>query len=64
MNEYDQVSYKEYEQATRKVWSIENKIKDRIGYYPQKITEPFLASYLERIERSEVKPMKIYKKEE
>jgi hypothetical protein len=64
MSEYDQVSYKEYEQATRKVWSIENMIKDRIGYYPQKITEQFLASYLERIERSEVKPMKIYKKEE
>lgn len=64
MSKYDQASYTEYEQATRKVWVIENIIKDRLGYYPQKITEPFLASYLERIERSEGKPMKIYKKEE
>ena len=54
-------SYDEYEKATRKVWVIENIIKDRIGYFPQKVTEKFLAMYLERIEKSTQKRMHIRK---
>lgn len=52
-------SFSEYEKATRKVWVIENIIKDRIGYYPKKITDDFLDAYLERIERSQLKKMVI-----
>jgi len=61
MQEIDSTSYDEYEKATRKVWIIENIIKDRIGYYPQKVTENFLAMYLERIEKSQKKRMTIRK---
>lgn len=50
-------SFSEYEKATRKVWVLENIIKDRIGYYPQRISDEFLGTYLERIERSQVKKM-------
>lgn len=57
MNQIDNSSYDDYEEATRKVWVIENIIKDRIGYYPKKVTENFLSMYLERIERSQKKRM-------
>jgi hypothetical protein len=55
--EMESVSYQEYENATRKVWVIENIIKDRIGYFPKKVTEEFLSIFLKRIEESEIKPM-------
>lgn len=50
-------TYSEYESATRKVWVIENIIKDRLGYYPQKVTNNFLSMYLERMKKSEKKKM-------
>ncbi|MFG6121155.1 hypothetical protein [Thalassobacillus sp. B23F22_16] len=50
-------TYDEYESATRKVWVIENIIKDRLGYFPQKVTNNFLNMYLERMEQSEKKKM-------
>lgn len=57
MQEYDTSSYNDYEEATRKVWVIENIIKDRMGYYPKQVTENFLSLYLQRIEESQKKPM-------
>ena len=61
MDEIKVQSYSDYEEATRKVWVIENIIKDRIGYYPKKVTENFLAIYLDRIQKSEQKRMVIKK---
>jgi len=57
MAEIQATSYSDYEKATRKMWVIENIIKDRIGYYPKKVTENFLSIYLERIEQSQKKNM-------
>ena len=42
LEEIQHQSYEEYEKATRKVWIIENILKDRIGYYPVKVTDDFL----------------------
>lgn len=61
MKEYDVTSYSDYEEATRKVWVIENIIKMRVGYFPQKIMDDFLDKYVERIEKSEKKVMKMRK---
>lgn len=61
MNRIDESSYIDYEEATRKVWVIENIIKNRLGYFPQKINEKFLAMYLDRMEKSELKEMFIKK---
>lgn len=52
-------TYSEYEIATRKVWVIENIIKDRIGYYPQRVTKNFLSMFLDRMKKCETKKMKI-----
>src|SRR5690625_2236801 len=57
VKQLEKFSNKSYEEATRKVWIIENIIKDRLGYFPQKVTQNFLSMYLERIEKSEKKPM-------
>ena len=54
-------SYEEYEKATRKVWIIENILKDRIGYYPVKVTDDFLQTYLHRIKQSQKKRMVLKK---
>ncbi|MEK5109797.1 hypothetical protein MHI57_24335 [Cytobacillus sp. FSL K6-0129] len=59
MQEYDTSSYNDYEEATRKVWVIENIIKERIGYFPSKVTEKFIHIYLGRINQSNEKKMKI-----
>lgn len=61
VKEIAETTYTEYEQATRKVWVIENIIKERLGYFPQKVTENFLNMYLDRMEKSEKKVMKIRK---
>lgn len=62
VEQIEKTSYNEYENATRKVWVLENIIKDRIGYYPQKVTENFISMYAERIKKSEKKIMKIKSK--
>ncbi|WP_347553032.1 hypothetical protein ABFG93_22610 (plasmid) [Pseudalkalibacillus hwajinpoensis] len=54
-------SYEEYEKATQKVWIIENILKDRIGYYPVKVTDNFLQLYLHRIKQSQKKRMVLKK---
>lgn len=61
LEEIQQQSYEEYEKATRKVWIIENILKDRIGYYPVKVTEEFLQAYLHRIKQSQKKRMLLKK---
>jgi len=61
MKQIEATSYGDYEDATRKVWVIENIIKERIGYYPQKVTENFLGMYLDRIEKSQNKKMAMKK---
>lgn len=61
MTAIESKSYSDYEDATRKVWVIENIIKDRVGYYLQKINDEFLGRYLHRIEQSQ-KKKKIIKK--
>src|SRR5699024_7560497 len=53
----EESTFYEYEHATRKVWVIENIIKDRLGYFPQKVTKNFLNMYLERMHESEQKSM-------
>lgn len=53
VKEIEEYTYKEYENATRKVWVIENIIKDRLGYYPERVTNNFLNMYLERMKQSE-----------
>src|SRR5699024_2367828 len=62
MTKIEAASFNDYEGATRKVWVLENIIKDRIGYFPKKVTENFLGMYLERIEKSEEKQMIIKQK--
>jgi hypothetical protein len=59
MNRIDESSYGDYEEATRKVWVIENIIKDRLGYFPKRINEKFLLIYLDRMEKSEQKNMRM-----
>lgn len=49
----------EYEYWTRKCWTIENLLIDRIGYFPEKINKEFLASFITKNEKSLTKPMKI-----
>ena len=61
LEEIQQQSYEEYEKATRKVWIIENILKDRMGYYPVKVTEEFLQAYLYRIKQSQNKRMVLKK---
>jgi|SRR5699024_7979564 len=53
----EEQTYSEYENATRKVWVLENIIKKRLGYFPKRLTQNFLNGYLQRMEESEEKPM-------
>lgn len=55
-------TYSDYEDATRKVWVIENILKDRIGYYPKKINDDFINRYNARIKQSEKNRMTIRSK--
>lgn len=61
MQEIEATSYSDYEDATRKVWVIENIIKDRVGYCPPKINDEFLSRYLDKIADSQKKRMTIKK---
>lgn len=50
----------EYEYWTRNCWRIENIIYDRLGYFPEKITDEFILRYEARVEKLP-KSMKISK---
>ncbi|MFB4165627.1 hypothetical protein ACE1TI_17965 [Alteribacillus sp. JSM 102045] len=43
----------EYEYVTRKTWVIENIIRDRLGYIPERMSQSFL---IQQIEKSKKKP--------
>lgn len=53
----EEQTYDEYEYATRKVWVIENIIKERLGYFPKRINDNFINGFVDRIEDSEKKAM-------
>ncbi|MEK3807207.1 hypothetical protein MHB63_11755 [Bacillus sp. FSL H8-0547] len=55
----EQESGKEYEYLTRKMFVLENIIRERLGYVPRKITEAYLLSYLENIKKDKTAPMLI-----
>lgn len=59
VRQLEEATYKQYADSTKKVWVIENIIKDRLGYYPEKVTDNFLNVYLDRMIKSEKKPMKM-----
>lgn len=46
----ERMSSDEYEMITRKVFVVENILRDRMGYIPKKITDNLLISYKERCE--------------
>ncbi|MGG1400241.1 hypothetical protein ABE288_20820 [Bacillus salipaludis] len=55
--EGERYTYGEYEYWTRKCFVLENLIRERIGYIPQKLTEPYLQNLVERINESTKKRM-------
>jgi hypothetical protein len=50
----------QYEYLTRKLWVIENIIRERIGYVPERMSQPFLIKQMEEAKK-EPKPMRIRK---
>lgn len=57
VQDLDEQTYNEYEYATRKVWVIENIIKERLGYFPKRINNNYINGFVDRIEDSEKKRM-------
>lgn len=49
----------QYEQKTRKMFVIENIIRQRLGYVPHRITSAFLANYLDQMKKDKTAPMVI-----
>lgn len=47
----------EYEVITRKVWVVENILRERIGYIPQKVTVQLLQTIAQRIQQDDKKLM-------
>ncbi|MCM3653405.1 hypothetical protein [Metabacillus litoralis] len=52
-------SFSEYEKATRKCFVLENLVRERIGYYPAKLTESYIQTLAARVEESSKKEMVI-----
>lgn len=55
--EGERYTYGEYEYWTRKCFVLENLIRERLGYIPQKVTESYLQNLVERINESTKKRM-------
>jgi len=55
--ESEEYSGKEYEKITRKMFVLENLIRQRLGYVPQRITDTFLGKYLAAMEKDKHQPM-------
>ncbi|MGX1196015.1 hypothetical protein [Metabacillus sp. SLBN-84] len=55
----EQESGKEYEYLTRKMFVLENIIRERLGYVPKKITEAYLVKYIENIKNDKKSLMTI-----
>lgn len=46
-----------YMYYTKKAFVVENIIRTRLGYVPERITENYLAKYLENIKKDKTRPM-------
>jgi hypothetical protein len=55
--ESEEESIKEYEIITRRVWSVESLLVERIGYVPRMISNKLLNTVLDRVENSKEKAM-------
>lgn len=47
----------DYMYYTKKAFVVENLIRTRLGYVPERITEGYLAKYLENIKKDKKRPM-------
>lgn len=56
-DEYEEYSGKEYEKITRKMFVLENILRQRLGYVPARITESYLARYLADMQKDKRTPM-------
>ena len=57
--ESEKYTGKEYEKITRKMFVLENLIRQRLGYVPSRITDTYLSRYIEEIKKDKHKPMVI-----
>lgn len=48
---------KDYEWITRKMFVVENLIRQRLGFVPSRITDSYLAKYLDKIKKEKNRPM-------
>ena len=55
--ETEEESGKDYEKITRKMFVLENIIRQRLGYVPHRITDAYLTRYLEEMKKDKYKPM-------
>ncbi|GAB0171945.1 TFIIB-type zinc ribbon-containing protein [Lysinibacillus sp. CTST325] len=55
--ESEEYSGKEYEKITRKMFVLENLIRQRLGYVPHRITDVYLGKYLAAMEKDKRQPM-------
>ncbi|WP_068505880.1 hypothetical protein [Paenibacillus kribbensis] len=56
---YAEIAGEDYEYWTRKAWVLENIIRDRSGYFPEKITDDYICKVIAQIEKINQKPMRI-----
>lgn len=49
---------REYEHWTRKMWTIENILRDRSGFYPERITDGYLEGLAANMTKSNGKSMR------
>lgn len=57
--EAEQYTFIEYEKVTRKCFVLENLVRERIGYYPAKLSDSYIQSLAVRMEESTKKDMVI-----
>jgi hypothetical protein len=57
--EAEQYTYHEYERATRKCFILENHIRERIGYFPAKLTNSYNQTLASRMKECAKKDMVI-----
>lgn len=55
--ESEKYSGKDYEKITRKMFVLENIIRQRLGYVPYRITDTYLENYLAQMQKEKQKPM-------
>jgi hypothetical protein len=58
-SEAERYTFREYEKATRKCFVLENLIRERIGYYPAKLTDSYIQNLAAKMEESLKKDMVI-----